>query len=304
MRSVGRRRWRHAAACLVLAALLHPGPGSAASTWEHARVVTRDEILEVMRAEQARGYAITAISNSVRLQAAVFLALADRARSADPARAPLRVGHAEYFAALLEASGVQPDAAPPFITVPHAFGEDYLIDYRAENVVEGVDGAAVPVRALNVKAGWPARPDAPASYSYDDRSTQPAVEVTHAQVTAYRVLDFGHAIVYDDIRGVTGRATSGVLGLIFDLLGKARAVQTRFAVSPDGIQVSRTTARKLLTLTHTVTIYPDGRVVSGLPDDRPDLADLDRMLEALDLKLRYVPFPLTPIPPGRPRARS
>jgi hypothetical protein len=294
---------RAAAAFLALAMLAQPGAGFTASTWERARAVTKEEILVAMRAEQAQGYAIAAISNSVRLQTGVFFALAEQAKSADPERRPLRVGHAQYFAAFLEASGLQSATAPPFVTVPHAFGEDHLIDYRMENVIERVEAASVPLRALNVKAGWPARPDAPASYSYEHTSSQPHLETTHAQVNAYRILDFGNVVVYDEIRGVTGRATSGVLGFIFDLLGKARAVQTRFGVSPDGIQVSRTTAEKLLTITHTVTIYPDGRVVSGLPANRRDLAALETVLKALDLRVRYVPFDLSPIPVGSDAGR-
>jgi hypothetical protein len=122
------------------------------------------------------------------------------------------------------------------------------------------------------------------------------VEVTHQRINAYRILDFGDVIVYDDIHGITGKATSGVLGLVFKVLGKARAVQTRFTFSPDGLQISRTTAKKLLTLTQTVTIDPAGKVLKGLPDDRPDLKELENVLKRLDVDFEYEPMDLSPIP--------
>jgi hypothetical protein len=282
---------------LAFAALLDHGPALAASTWENARQVKKEEIVAAMRRQKDLKYKLDAIANAVRLQAGVFLELAEKAQAADPERRPLRVGHEEYFTAFLEVTGLTSDSAPTFARVPHRFGEDHLIDYRREHVLEPIEAGAVPLRALNVKAGWPSAPGAPASYSYVDKSADPHVEVTHQQASAHRVLDFGNIIVYDDIRGVTGRATSGLLGLIFSLLGTAQAEQTRFAVSADDIQLSRTTATKLLTLTHTVTIYPDGEVLSGLPPDRPDLERLERHLKRLDIKAVYVPFDLSPVPP-------
>lgn len=288
------------AVVLALAAQLVHGQALAASTWENARQVKKEEIVAAMRHQKDLKYKLDVIANAVRLQAGVFLELAEKAEAADPERRPLRVGHEEYFAAFLEVTGLTRDSAPTFARAPHQFREDHLIDYRRENVLGRIEEGAVPLRALNVKAGWPSAPGAPASYSYIDKSADPHLEVTHQQATAHRVLDFGNIIVYDDIRGVTGRATSGLLGAIFSLLGKARAVQTRFAVSAtDGIQLSRTTATKLFTLSHTVTIYADGEVLSGLPPDRPELERLERLLKRLDLKAVYVPFDLSPVlPPG------
>ena len=184
----------------------------------------------------------------------------------------------------------------------HAFREDSLVEYRSGRDLEGPAGADGPRRALNVKAGCPAGPDAPPRYSYEDRSTDPAVEVTHERITAYRVLDYGTLIVYDDMRGVTGRATSGLLGSVFSVIGKAQAVQTRFAVAPDGTQVSRTTASKLLTLSQTVTILPEGKVITGVPADRPDLAAVDELLRRHVVRVVYLPLDMStvPAPDARP----
>jgi hypothetical protein len=281
---------------IALAALLAAKAGQAGSPWDDARLVAREELFAAMRNQATKGYTLTAISNSVRMQVGVFLELAENASSADPDRRPLRVSQQDYFDAFLAAAEIEPDEAPSFVTVPYEFKEDYLLDYRMENVVGQLESGAGPRRALNVKAGWPEDLDAPESYSYDDTSTQPAVEVTHQRINAYRILDFGDVIVYDDVHGITGKATSGVLGLVFKVLGKARAVQTRFTFSPDGLQISRTTAKKLFTVTQTVTIDPAGKVLKGLPDDRPDLKELENVLKRLDVDFEYPPMDLSPIP--------
>ena len=240
----------------------------------------------------------------MRLQAGVFLALVERAAAADPEQRVLRIGHQDYRDAYLDVTRLAPHDLPLFVKVAHAFHEDYLIEYRTGRIIEGPAGANAPRRALNVKAGWPAgpgTPDAPTRYSYEDRSTDPAVEVTHERVTAYRVLDYGTLIVYDDMRGVTGRATSGLLGSVFSVVGKAQAVQTRFAVAPDGTQVSRTTAKKLLTLSQTVTILPEGKVITGVPADRPDLVAIDQLLQRHVVGLVYLPLDMSAVPvPGLP----
>jgi hypothetical protein len=281
---------------LGLAALLWAGAAIPAPTWENARQVTSAELVAAIRAQKDKGYAIEAIANSNRLLTGVFLELAERASMTDPERRPIRIGHEEYFDALLEAAGLSADSAPPHIRIPHEFGQDYLIDYRLENVIEKIEGGLTPLRALNVKGGWPSTPNAPTRYSYEDKGAQPHVEVTHQQVVAYRILDFGDVVVCDDIRGITGRVTSGVLGMVFAVLGKAHALHTRYVVAPDGVQLSRTGAKKMFTVTRTVAIYPDGRLLPDLPADRPDLMRLENVLKELDLKIRYVPLDMSPVP--------
>ena len=280
-------------------ALAAVAPGAiAASVWDNARDVTKEEVVLAMQAQQRLGYALDAPANAVRVQAGVFLALTAAAQ-ADPSRRPLRVGHEEYFRAFLEVTGHTPSSAPKFVSVAHRHGEDFLIDHRLENVIAGVRGGPAPKRAMNVKAGWPPAAGSPSSYSYEDKSSDPHVEVMHEQLNGYRILDFGDAIVYDEMYGITGRVTSGVLGLIFRVLGNADGVQTRFTIGQDGIQVSRTTARKVLTVTETVTTFPDGRVVPGLPENRPDLEALEGRLIGLEFKVIYAPRDDSPMPPRR-----
>jgi hypothetical protein len=282
---------------IVLTLLIATSTYAAAADWSIARPVDKEDIVAAMRLQSDLGYDLTAISNSVRLQVSVFLQLAEWAKRDDTEQHPLRIDQDDYFEALLEVAGLRANEAPDFMTVPHGFHEDYLIDYRIQNVVESVQSGRPPQRALNVKAGWPAGPDAARKYTYIDTSTKPTVKVTHHQVNTYRILDFGEFIVYDDIEGVTGRAMSGVLGAIFSILGEARAIQTRFAISTDGLQISRTKAKKLITVTQTVTIYPNGSVLKGLPRARPDLVDLEKLLKQR-ISIDYVPLDGGPIPPS------
>ena len=282
--------------CAGIVFALVVGAAQAASAWEPTRQVSRADLVSAMRTEQRKGYALDAIANAVRLQVGVFLALAEQAAATDPEQRVLRIDHPDYRDAFVEVTGLAPQALPLFVKVPHAFHEDYLIEYRTARVVEAAAGMNGLRRALNVKAGWPDAPDAPASYSYEDRSTDPAIEVTHQRVTAYRVLDYGALVIYDDIRGVTGRATSGALGAVFSVIGKAEAVQTRFAIAADGTQVVRTTARKLLTLSQTVTISLDGKVFKGVPADRPDLGALDQLLRSRPVGVSYQPLDMSVVP--------
>lgn len=272
------------------------GAVHAATPWDDAKGVPREAIVEAIRAEQAKGYRLDAIANAVRLQTAVLLALADAARAADVQQRPLRIDHRDYRAAFMAVTGLAEDALPSFVRAAHAAAEDLLVDYRADEVYDAAASADRPRRALNVKTGWPEGPGAPDRYSYVDRSIDPAIETTRLQVCTWRVLDFGDTIVIDELQGVSGRATSGLLGAIFALIGHAQARQTRYAFAPDGTQISRTTAKKGLTLTQTVTISPEGKVLTGLPPERPDLAEIEQRLAGLPMRVAYRPIDRSPVP--------
>ena len=270
-------------------------------------VVPRADLVRELRRQHALGYRLDAVANSVRMQVGVFLALADAARTSDAQQRPLRIIQDDWFAAWSDVTGIAAQAAPAWVSVPLRMREDILIEYRLERIVDLAASKSRPRRALAVKAGWPAGPQAPPSLSYEDRSTDPAIETTRTQVSGYRVLDFGvldfgvpdigHAIVYDDIHGVTGRAISGFLGAVFSLIGHAQAVQTRFAIAADGWQVSRTTARKGLSITQTIAIAPDGRVIPKLPEERVDLGAIDDALGRLPMDVIYFPADRSPMPP-------
>ena len=107
----------------------------------------------------------------------------------------------------------------------------------------------------------------------------------------YRLLDFGDWIVYDEIEGITARPESGVLALLFRLIGEGHMTHSRIAIAKDGIHVSRTRAEKaFMKVMTTVTIYPNGIIEKGVPDGRPDLLELERVLEQ-PMEIDYVEFP-------------
>ncbi len=107
----------------------------------------------------------------------------------------------------------------------------------------------------------------------------------------YRLLDFGDWFAYDEIEGVTGRPTSGLLGFLFRIIGEGRIKQSRMAISKDGVQVSRATAQKgFMERTTTVTVYPDGKMVKDVPAGRPDLLELEKRIKQ-PLEIDYVKLP-------------
>ena len=131
-------------------------------------------------------------------------------------------------------------------------------------------------------------------YSYLDTLSSPHLQVTDHRIITYRLLAFPDGIiVYDEITGVSGMPTTGVLGLIFRLIGEDRIVGARMAISPDGLQVSLADTRKgFLGRTTAVTVYPDGHTMDGVPENRDDLTALENRLRR-PLKIEYVPLDLT-----------
>ena len=165
-----------------------------------------------------------------------------------------------------------------------------VVDYRDGRVVRKVEKGPRPQLAANVVIRWPERPGAANRYSYRDTLSVPRLKVTNARVITYRLLDFGDMVVYDEIEGLTGRPTSGLLGLLFRAIGEGRVVQSRMAISRDGLQVSRARSKKaFLGVTATATVFPDGRSQKDVPEDRPDLLALERQLRR-DLDIEYVPL--------------
>ena len=104
----------------------------------------------------------------------------------------------------------------------------------------------------------------------------------------YRLVDFGNWVVYDEIEGLTGRPTSGILGFLFRIIGEGRVLQTRMAISKDGLQINRAIAKKgFIKRIDTVTVYPDGKMEKDVPAGRPDLLELANRIKQ-PLEIDYV----------------
>jgi hypothetical protein len=262
------------ALALVLAIAVVP---ARAAERHGARVVERDEILQAMK--QSRGYEVTATTNGPRFQGEVLVRLAADAKARDPARTPLFIGHREWFDAYLERTGLTRERAPLFVRLADDYGQDAIVDYRPERVLAGAAGERAPRQALNVCIWWPAAAGAAESYSYEDTLSTPQLKVTNERVITYRLLDYGDFLAFNEITGLRGRPTTGILGMLFQLIGEGRVVESRVAVSPDGLQVSRARARKVFEVATTVTVHPDGRTEKDVPANRRDLEAIAKRLE-------------------------
>jgi hypothetical protein len=265
---------------VFLALLLLAGPGVT------PHPVSQTEILEAMKASQ--GYNLTATTNGPRFQAEVLMRLARTARTERPHGPELLVGHAEWFSAFLARTGLTRESAPLFARLANDYGQDVVIEYRPDLVVE-TSGGEHPEFAATITMSWPDKKGQPSSYSYSDEVSTPQLKVTNQRVIRYRLLEIGGMVVYGQIEGLKGRPTSGILGALFSLIGEGDLKESRMLMSNDGLQVSRTRAEKWsFGVTQTVTIYPDGRADKDTPDNRPDLKALAARLEA-PLKIRYRP---------------
>ena len=105
----------------------------------------------------------------------------------------------------------------------------------------------------------------------------------------YRLLDYPDMLVFDEITGLRGRPTTGILGMLFQLIGEGYVVESRIALAPDGLQITRARARKVFEVATTVTVHPDGRTEKDVPSGRADLVAIDRRLKQ-PLKLRHPPM--------------
>jgi hypothetical protein len=251
--------------------------------------VGREQIAEAMRA--SKGYDPAATTNAGRFTIEILLALADKAER-EHVDKPLFVGHDEWFAAFLEARGLTAETAPLYVRLAHQYAQDMAVEYRMDHLIERVVKGPAPRRALAVTVAWPEKPGVPHEFSFEDLLSKPMLHVTNHQQIRYRVLVFDDRIVVDQIEGVTGRPLSGALAMLFKVIGEGRIVEYRMAVSPDGVQVSFGRARKaLFEVSSTLTVRPDGRAEKDVPNDRPDLREIETRLEA-PIEVRYRPLDL------------
>ncbi len=252
-------------------------------------VVDRSEVLAAMR-QHYGGYELTSTTNGAWLAEVVF-ALVRQAKERDSDGLPLFIGHEEWFRSFLAVTGQTEDTVPEYALLNYRYKQNMEVDYRLERVIREVQEGPMPERAANVRIRWADGPDIPDHYSYIDTLSTPPVKVTNRQVITYRLLDFGDWIVYDEIEGITARPESGVLALLFRVIGEGHITHSRITMANEGIQVSRTRAEKaFMKVMTTVTIYPNGIIEKGVPDGRADLLELEERLKQ-PMDIDYVEFP-------------
>jgi hypothetical protein len=251
--------------------------------------ISRAQLVEAMR--PSTGYDVTATTNSGRFQAEVMRRLAETAER-EAVGKPLFISHQDWYDAFLEVRGLTPERAPLFLRLSTEYGQDTVVEYRTDHVVESVVTGPKLRRALAVRIAWPSTNGKPESYSFEDLLSNPTLQVTNHREMSYRLLVFDDRMVLDTMEGVSGRPNSGALGLLFKLIGEGRVVEYRMAFAADGVQVSRGRARKaLFEVETTVTIQPGGRADKDLPENRPDLEALERRLKE-PLEIHYRPIDL------------
>jgi hypothetical protein len=271
-------------ALLALGVLLARS-AAAAPTPEAPLRVPFDEVRAAIA--QSRGYDLLATANGGRLQAEVLIRLARAAREKRPEGPPLLIGHDDWFRALLQVAAVPVERAPTYARLAFQHKQDVHVEYRPSRVIREVVQGPTPRLALDVTISWPAAPGAPSEYSYEDTQSTPHLKVTDKRVITYHLLDFGDMIVLDRMEGLTGRPTTGALGLLFAVIGEGRIVEYRMVVAPDGTQVSRGRARKaFFEVATTLTVRPDGRTEKGVPPE-PGFKAIEQRLSA-PLEIRYV----------------
>ena len=271
-----------------IAILLAVALGSAQDPSRPPVPVSMERMLQAMR--RVTSYSLTATANGARLEADVVLSVVHEAAARDPERRPLFFGHQEWYDAFLARTALTPDRAPLYVRLAYQIGQDLVVDYRQEAVVDGVLQGPAPRVAANVWIFWKG---GPSEYSYDDTVSRPNLRVTQKKLITYRLVEYDDRLWYAEVEGLHGRPTTGPLGVLFAVIGEARVEESRSAFLPDGLQVVRGRGSKWgIHRTETVTVWPDGRADEGVPPGRPDVVAAEaRLQEPLAIRFRPLPPP-------------
>jgi hypothetical protein len=270
----------------LLLAVLVLAPDVAAQTCS-VQSVSRDELVRAMSLHG--DYDILATTNRGRFGSELLLQLARWAWERDPQGPPLYIRPEDWFFSYIDVAGVSMLDAPRPALLGLKHGQRVLIDYRPDRVIAEVHEGPQPSLAVNIRAWWPEGPGSPSKFSFTDTTATPKLKATSHREITYRLLEFDDMIVLDRMEGVSGRPVSGFLGALFDVIGEGRLKYSRIAVSEDGLQVLRGRAKKIFSISTTVTVEPDGRGTKGIPPGRPDLLEIEARLNR-PLKIEYVPY--------------
>lgn len=234
-------------------------------------------------------YDILATTNRARFTTELLLRLVREARERDRSGRPLYIDPQDWFFAYIETAGIGADEAPVPTALGHEHGQRVLIEYRPGRVVRRVREGPIPRLAANVRAWWPEDEHPADRYSFTDTTSTPKLKVTTHREISYRLLEFDDMVVVDRLDGVTGRPLTGFLGALFDVIGEGSLKESRFTVTEDGLQVIRARSKKIVSVSATVVVQPDGKATKGVPDGRPDLEAAEGRLMR-DLEVEYVPY--------------
>ena len=265
---------RTVGAVLLVLAVCTPGV--------YSNEVSRERLIRVMSTQI--GYDPKVTTNGGRFQASVILDLVREAAEEDPHGEPLLIGYEDWFRAFLVSQKIEEAEAPLFMRLSYENRQDTEVKYRRNRVIREVRSGPEPITVANVVIWWPEAMNEKRKYSYDDTISTLHLKVTNHRMISYRLPDFGDQVVFDELKGVTGRPTTGMLGFLFTLIGEGRLIWSRLAISEDGLQIARARSKKgFMGVISTVTVQPDGW---------PDLAALEQTLK-IPFEIKYQPLDLS-----------
>jgi len=246
------------------------------------RLVPADELRSVIAS--IAGYDITATTNQGRFVADVLLKLAAEFSVRDAEGPPFEIAPEDFFDAVVAVAGITADDMPVGFRRAREVGQVFTVDYRRTRVLADEAGENDIKQALAVSVRWP--DDGPDYYEFEDTNASPSILVRYQREVDYRLIRLSDRVLYDAVEGLSGRPTSGGLGALFRLLGRAQIQSSHFAVAEDQTLVAYTRGQRLFPFSVLATVNPDGTTSRGVPADRDDLQAIAARL-ATQPDLRY-----------------
>lgn len=250
--------------------------------------IKSDEILKAMLTQQ--GYKITATTNVARFQGSVLLQIAKNSLAEDSTSKLLYINGLNWYEAYQKLTGYNDIKMPMYSHLSVKCRQNQLLDLRENKIFSKNKKLPTPNLAMNVIVGWKKEDYNADFYTFNDTLSNPVLKVINSRQITYRILEFDDMIYYGEMQGVAGQPTSGLLGLIFDVIGEGKMMWSRFAITSDGIQINRAKAKKgLFEIESTLTIYPNGVTEKNIPKDATELKFYERLLKK-PLKYEFVPL--------------
>ncbi len=239
------------------------------------------------------GYDLLATTNTTRFQSAYFQVLIRQGQRRRPHGGTLFIPHDHLWWEFLSVAGLAPTEGKKAplnrrwaVSVHQSI---HIFFAPPDSIIRTVKHGRMPeVMAADVRLSWPDQPSESNKFSFVDTLSVPKLKVTNHQEIRFRFLVFDDMIMYDQIKGLSGRPLTGLLGALFKVLGEGSVKYSRSSISTDGLEVVRARAKKIFSKTATVTINPDGQAEKGIPSGRDDLAEIEARLKQ-QFKFEYYP---------------
>lgn len=267
-------------------ALLLPSTAHGTQACPEPREIPYDELRDAM--ERRRGnYDMVPTPNWGRFQTDVFLNLMHAGLARDSLGGVILITGKDWFQAYVDVAKLKPEEAHVGQRLARDVGQNMLLDFRRGGVVRHLRGDRKLKLAANARISWK---NGPSKFSYRDTLTDPRLQVTSHRMITHRMLEFDDGMVYyDEIEGVSGRPTSGLLGFLFSVFGEGALKESRLAVGPGDTLVVRARSKKIFSKNVTAIVLPKGRGDEGIPRGSTKLAELEqRLLQPIDVE--YLPY--------------